>query len=443
MCIAIPMQVIETADGWAWCDDGGDDSQRQQVDLRLVGEQPPGTWLLVFLGAARDVIDEQRAMHIRDALTALDAVQQGESVEHLFADLIGREPELPAFLRQNTAASAEVPDQQAARVDLHNDHPLDDRHPLPAGAVGPGSQPDEPDAERLDYLPMPERMQTYRQPLLPEPEEIVGLDQGLRLLDALQDALADDRIGTTSQILDLSVLDQANLRLLENSLGEGEVSILQLGAHDRLQSDIIQHPVQNLLHNATSTLARNTGGTAAQETRLAGVWRVRETDAAGNVLRDVLEVGNIPGFVRDMAFDGASKTLDLADLASKPLPDAVMNAPGVLAELNQQVVLRQHNSDAPKHIVNLSLLPLGEGDLAFLSEHLGTGWIDIVSRGYGNCRMTATAVQNLWWVQFFNSDDRLILNTLEVTDVPEAALAAAEDLQDSALRLSDIRQALR
>jgi hydrogenase-1 operon protein HyaF len=78
-----------------------------------------------------------------------------------------------------------------------------------------------------------------------------------------------------------------------------------------------------------------------------------------------------------------------------------------------------------------------------LSEHLGTGWIDIVSRGYGNCRMTATAVQNLWWVQFFNSDDRLILNTLEVTDVPEAALAAAEDLQDSALRLSDIRQALR
>ena len=99
MCIAIPMQVIESSPGWALCTDGGDDSHRERVDVRLIGDQPPGTWLLVFLGAARDVIDEQRAMQTRDALEALRAVQQGESVEHLFADLIGREPELPEFLR--------------------------------------------------------------------------------------------------------------------------------------------------------------------------------------------------------------------------------------------------------------------------------------------------------------------------------------------------------
>ena len=49
----------------------------QRVDLRLVGDQPPGTWVLVFLGAAREVIDEQRAMQTRDALEALRAVQAG------------------------------------------------------------------------------------------------------------------------------------------------------------------------------------------------------------------------------------------------------------------------------------------------------------------------------------------------------------------------------
>lgn len=92
------MQVIESSAGWATCD--GDDGRRERVDMRLVGEQPPGTWLLVFLGAARDVIDERRAMHTRDALAALRAVQRGEPIEHLFSDLIGREPELPEFLRE-------------------------------------------------------------------------------------------------------------------------------------------------------------------------------------------------------------------------------------------------------------------------------------------------------------------------------------------------------
>ncbi|MGB5832055.1 MAG: HypC/HybG/HupF family hydrogenase formation chaperone [Thiohalocapsa sp.] len=99
MCIAVPMQVETCAEGWALCNDGGDHDRRERVDVRLVGQQRPGTWLLVFLGAARDVIDEQRARQTRDALEALRAVQQGESVEHLFANLIGREPELPTFLQ--------------------------------------------------------------------------------------------------------------------------------------------------------------------------------------------------------------------------------------------------------------------------------------------------------------------------------------------------------
>jgi hypothetical protein len=41
----------------------------------------------------------------------------------------------------------------------------------------------------------------------------------------------------------------------------------------------------------------------------------------------------------------------------------------------------------------------------------------------------------VWRVQFFNSMDTLILDTLEVTDMPEVVLAAPEDLSDSARRL--------
>jgi hydrogenase assembly chaperone HypC/HupF len=93
------MQVLESDGFRALCRDGLDAGRREHVDLRLVGGQPPGAWLLVFLGAAREVIDELRAKQTLDALAALQAVQQGAPIEHLFADLIGREPELPEFLR--------------------------------------------------------------------------------------------------------------------------------------------------------------------------------------------------------------------------------------------------------------------------------------------------------------------------------------------------------
>ncbi|MDP3134564.1 MAG: hydrogenase expression/formation protein, partial [Burkholderiaceae bacterium] len=45
--------------------------------------------------------------------------------------------------------------------------------PIPVVALGPGTQLEE---ETLDYLPMPKDMDTYRAPMLPEPEELAGRD---------------------------------------------------------------------------------------------------------------------------------------------------------------------------------------------------------------------------------------------------------------------------
>lgn len=98
MCIGVPMQVIEGHDFHAICADG---EQRQRVDTTLVGRTQPGSWLLVFLGAAREVLDAETALLMRDAVAALGQVMAGNhQVEHLFADLVDREPELPAHLRE-------------------------------------------------------------------------------------------------------------------------------------------------------------------------------------------------------------------------------------------------------------------------------------------------------------------------------------------------------
>ena len=66
----------------------------------------------------------------------------------------------------------------------------------------------------------------------------------------------------------------------------------------------------------------------------------------------------------------------------------------------------------------------------------------ILSRGYGNCRITATALPFVWRVQFFNSMDALILDTFEVTTMPEVAVAAPEDLSDSGARIVEVLEAI-
>jgi hydrogenase expression/formation protein HypC len=64
MCFGIPMQVEYSVPGHAWCRSMGIE---RCVDTLLVGEQPPGSWLLVFLDSAREVIGEERAGQIRQA----------------------------------------------------------------------------------------------------------------------------------------------------------------------------------------------------------------------------------------------------------------------------------------------------------------------------------------------------------------------------------------
>jgi hydrogenase-1 operon protein HyaF len=117
------------------------------------------------------------------------------------------------------------------------------------------------------------------------------------------------------------------------------------------------------------------------------------------------------------------------------------NAPAILSELMDKSATQPAGS--MPHVVNLSLLPHTPEDLAWLDEALGEGAVTVLSRGYGNCRITATGQARVWRVQFFNSMDTLILDTYEVTEMPEVALAAEVDLADSARRIRDVIEAIQ
>lgn len=97
MCIGVPLQVVERDGTFAWCEA---DHQRERLDMMLVGDQPPGTWVLGFHGAARQVLSDIEAAQARAGRQALAAVLGGDGqVDEFFADLVGREPELPVHLR--------------------------------------------------------------------------------------------------------------------------------------------------------------------------------------------------------------------------------------------------------------------------------------------------------------------------------------------------------
>ena len=268
---------------------------------------------------------------------------------------------------------------------------------------GPRSQPADPEGVELDFMEMPEGMSTYRKPQVPEPEEVSGLEKALALLGQMRDGLGAYRTGEPALVFDLTGLDAANRAFVNQVLGEGEVSAV---GGDRLR---------------------------VQESVLTGVWRVQVTGEDGALERDLIEIAAFPRALLDIAGEGAAAgprpNLD-------PLPEGVANAPALLTELTHAVVAFAPGG-AP-HVINLSLLSLTEEDVVYLDARVGSGRVTVLSRGYGNCRITSTGTANVWWVQYFNSREAMILNTLEVTNVPAVACAAQEDIDDSADRLGEI-----
>ena len=114
----------------------------------------------------------------------------------------------------------------------------------------------------------------------------------------------------------------------------------------------------------------------------------------------------------------------------------VYNAPALVTEMDDKLAAWRPGTEA--HVINLSLLPLSDEDVSYLDARLGPGSVTILSRGYGNCRISSTGTRNGWYVRYFNSREAVILNTIEITDIPSVACAAPEDLADSAQRLGEI-----
>jgi len=271
--------------------------------------------------------------------------------------------------------------------------------PVP-DVLGPGTQPDEGDG--FSYLPFPRDVPTFSMPQVPEDADAASLATARRLLGRFVDEMEGG-----SPRMELSAQPPGVLRVLNDSLGEGEVSIL-IGRRNGDGEEV-----------------------RIQETVFAGVWREQHVRGDGAVGHDWLLACPVPPVAVERAQRAATTHLPPLEL-----PRGAMNSPALLTEIREQVL--HFRQGQPPHVINLTLLPLTAEDRTVLEHAAPTGPVAILSRGFGNCRITSTLLRNLWRVQYFNSMQTLILNTLEVVDVPEVAMAAAEDLADSRQRLREL-----
>ena len=273
--------------------------------------------------------------------------------------------------------------------------------PIPVRSLLP-----EP-TDAVEYMAMPREMSTFAMPRLPEPGpdmDVAGARDVLAaFLTHMDPWLAAGGSGEPPA-LDLAGVAPATLRVLNETLGEGEVSAIVEAEHE----------------------------IRVQETVFSGVWRQQHLRGT-QLLHDYLLAAPIPPIVAAFARARASATL-----RPLPLPVGAMNVPALVNELQEAIA--RSGPATPSHVINLTLLPLSPEDSAHLDAVLDGGSVVVLSRGFGNCRISSTAALNVWRVQYFNTMQTLILNTIEVVEMPEVALAAQEDMLETRERLADLVQ---
>jgi hydrogenase expression/formation protein HypC len=114
MCLGIPMQV-QSVPSWgiALCSTNAGKTASEKIETSLLLQVPKvGDWLLVHVNIALRALDAGEAQQITDAVLAVNRAAAGESFEHLLADLIDREPQLPPHLQAQAQAEAAINNQQ-------------------------------------------------------------------------------------------------------------------------------------------------------------------------------------------------------------------------------------------------------------------------------------------------------------------------------------------
>ena len=220
-------------------------------------------------------------------------------------------------------------------------------------------------------------------------------------LQQLQQVMATAAAGRNRPApVDVSTLDIGDREALHLMLGRGEVS-------GQLSLDGVSYQLT--------------------ESLMTGLWQVSGSDDS-----EWLEVAPVPAVV-----ERAANSLAPAPVPLPPELPGVMNGLAVLAEVNEHAA-GWSSEQQRNRVLNFTLMPMSPEDQQLLIDVLGRADLVLESGGFGQCKVLATTVRHVWAVQYENAMGNTILDTLEIGRIPDAALAAQEDFEDSSRRLDQI-----
>lgn len=231
--------------------------------------------------------------------------------------------------------------------------------------------------------------------------------QTAMLISDIVATLAVQKAGQPGRLFDIFEFDDDDKKLITQTLGNGEVCGVAA-----LPSGVLAQ---------------------FQEAIMAGVWHIRFTDPAGDLIAEYIEVAPIP-----MAVRRACTALP-ALISHGSAPPGAMNVMPLMTEIGDRMV--QYRDGDPAHVIILSLFPMSIEDVNFLQVTLGAGPVQLTSRGYRPCRVAAAGARNVWSVQFYDNMGKIVVDMLQIVDIPAVAIATEEDFRDSAAHLRDVEEA--
>ncbi|MEM0909448.1 MAG: hydrogenase expression/formation C-terminal domain-containing protein [Pseudomonadota bacterium] len=254
--------------------------------------------------------------------------------------------------------------------------------------------------------------------LYPEAPQVKDLDtviDGLALLRDLLVAITMFNEESKYNQFDLSALNQASKEFIDQVLGEGDIS-----ATIKVNKGDIKH-------------------IEIQQSLMAGVWRIKHINRLGQVGVEYLEIATFPTAIVNKCatlnkMQPAGRALSKKQKGRKSNTTDFDNR-ALIHELNKRG--KEYSASSQSFVVNLASLPMNKDDMSDLENLLGIDEVNMCSRVYGNCQISATSCINTWWIKYFDAKDRVLLNTLEVVDIPSITKASNRDIAYSALRIKN------
>lgn len=113
----------------------------------------------------------------------------------------------------------------------------------------------------------------------------------------------------------------------------------------------------------------------------------------------------------------------------------LMNAIPVLNEVRHALAALSERGET--RTLNILNFPLTNDDSRLLDETLGRGDLKITYDGMEHTFWQESKIAGVWWGEYRNADNHVVLRTIEIAEFPALARSQADDIEDGLRHLDE------